>query len=154
MFDLLSYLYRWFPSHERATAVGLSMGGFHLGNVVGLVLTPLAMSSIGISGPFILFASLGFLWLTSWVHRVTNDPQDSSFVEKSELRLIQAGKSDSPATKVKLPPLGLLLSKLPTWAIIFANVTNNWVSFMVFFNSSFPLNVSYEVISICLDVVA
>ncbi|XP_071908010.1 probable anion transporter 3, chloroplastic isoform X2 [Coffea arabica] len=120
-------LSRWFPSHERATAVGISMGGFHLGNVVGLVLTPLVMSSIGISGPFILFSSLGLLWLTTWVYRVTNDPQDSSTIRKSELRLIQAGKSDSSATKGKLPPLGLLLSKLPAWAIILANVTNNWV---------------------------
>lgn len=104
------------------------MGGFHLGNVVGLVLTPLVMSSIGISGPFILFSSLGFLWLTTWTSKVANDPQDCSTIKKSELRLIQAGKTDSPATKGKLPPLGLLLSKLPTWAIIFANVTNNWVS--------------------------
>ncbi|CAI9098392.1 OLC1v1035029C2 [Oldenlandia corymbosa var. corymbosa] len=139
-------LSRWFPSNERATAVGLSMGGFHLGNVVGLVLTPLVMSSVGISGPFILFSSLGLLWLTSWVYRVTNDPQDSNFIKKAELRLIQAGKSDSPATKAKLPPLGLLLSKMPTWAIIFANVTNNWGYFVllswmpVYFKTVFGVN--------------
>lgn len=121
-------LCRWFPCHERATAIGISMGGFHLGNVVGLVLTPLFMTSIGISGPFILFASLGLLWLTTWVSRVTNDPQESNSITKAELRLIQAGKSDSPSSKKgELPPLRLLLSKMPTWAIIFANVTNNWV---------------------------
>lgn len=124
---LISTTVRWFPCHERATAVGLSMGGFHLGNVVGLMLTPLAMSSIGISGPFILFASLGLLWLTMWVFRVTNDPQQSNSITKAELRLIQAGKSDTPVVKAKLPPLGLLLSKMPTWAIIIANITNNWV---------------------------
>lgn len=139
-------LSRWFPSHERATAVGISMGGFHLGNVVGLVLTPLVMSSIGISGPFILFSSLGLLWLTTWVYHVTNDPQDSSTIRKSELRLIQAGKSDSPATKGKFPPLGLLLSKLPTWAIILANITNNWGYFVllswmpVYFKTVFGVN--------------
>ncbi|CAK9133905.1 unnamed protein product [Ilex paraguariensis] len=124
-------LSRWFPSHERATAVGLSMGGFHLGNVVGLVITPLAMSSIGIAGPFILFSSLGLLWLTTWTSRVTNDPQESHSISKSELRLIQAGKSDSPVNKGKLPPLRLLFSKMPTWAIIFANVTNNWGYFVL-----------------------
>ncbi|KAI3474426.1 hypothetical protein Pfo_029287 [Paulownia fortunei] len=109
-------LIRWFPTHERATAVGISMGGFQLGNVVGLVLTPLVMASIGISGPFFLFTSLGLLWLITWT-----------------FRLIQAGKSDSYVIKGKLPPLSLLLSKLPTWAIIFANITNNWVSFLFFF---------------------
>lgn len=121
-------LCRWFPCHERATAVGVSMGGFHLGNVVGLVLTPLFMTSVGISGPFILFASLGLLWLTTWIRRVTNDPQESNSITKAELRLIQAGKSDSPSLeKGELPSLQLLLSKMPTWAIIFANITNNWV---------------------------
>lgn len=140
-------LSRWFPCHERATAVGISMGGFHLGNVVGLVLTPLFMTSIGISGPFILFASLGLLWLTTWVSRVTNDPQESNSITKAELRLIQAGKSDSPSLKKgELPPLRLLLSKMPTWAIIFANVTNNWGYFVlltwmpVYFKTAFNVN--------------
>ncbi|KAJ8533025.1 hypothetical protein K7X08_015914 [Anisodus acutangulus] len=140
-------LSRWFPCHERATAVGISMGGFHLGNVVGLVLTPLFMTSVGISGPFILFSSLGLLWLTTWISRVTNDPQESNSITKSELRLIQAGKSDSPTLKKgELPPLRLLLSKMPTWAIIFANVTNNWGYFVllswmpVYFKTVFHVN--------------
>lgn len=140
-------LSRWFPCHERATAVGVSMGGFHLGNVVGLVLTPLFMTSVGISGPFILFASLGLLWLTTWIRRVTNDPQESNSITKAELRLIQAGKSDSPPLeKRELPPLRLLLSKMPTWAIIFANITNNWGYFVllswmpVYFKTVFNVN--------------
>lgn len=119
---------RWFPSHERATAVGMSMAGFHLGNVAGLILTPIAMSSIGIAGPFIFFSSLGLLWLSTWAYGVTNDPNESQFISKSELRLIQAGKSNTLVKKGELPPLRLLLSKLPTWAIIVANITNNWVS--------------------------
>ncbi|XP_028064563.1 probable anion transporter 3, chloroplastic isoform X1 [Camellia sinensis] len=139
-------LSRWFPSHERATAVGISMGGFHLGNVVGLVLTPMAMSSIGIAGPFILFSSFGFLWLTTWAYGVANDPRESQFISKSELRLIQSGKSDASIDKAKLPSLRLLLSKLPTWAIIFANVTNNWGYFIllswmpVYFKTVFNVN--------------
>lgn len=105
------------------------MAGFHLGNVAGLLLTPIMLSSIGISGPFILFSSLGMLWLMTWAFKVTNDPKESCFISKSELHLIQAGKTFSPVKNDKLPPLRLLLSKLPTWAIIFANITNNWVSF-------------------------
>lgn len=139
-------LSRWFPSHERATAVGLSMGGFHLGNVMGLLLTPLAMSTVGLSGPFILFSSLGLLWLTIWAFRVTNDPQDSNSISISELRLIQAGKSDSPLDKSKLPPVRLLFSKMATWAIIIANITNNWGYFVllswmpVYFKTVFNVN--------------
>ncbi|KAG5253308.1 hypothetical protein OIU76_020878 [Salix suchowensis] len=137
---------RWFPSHERASAVGISMAGFHLGNVIGLLLTPIMLSTIGISGPFILFSSLGLLWLTRWANGVTSDPRDSPFVSKSELRLIRAGKTDSPADDGQFPPLRLLLSKAPSWAIIFANITNNWGYFVllswmpVYFNSVFKVN--------------
>ncbi|KAG2290783.1 hypothetical protein Bca52824_050387 [Brassica carinata] len=118
----------WFPMDERASAVGISMAGFHMGNVVGLLLTPLMLSSIGISGPFILFASLGLLWVSTWASNVTNNPQDSPFITRSELRQIQAGKP------------------LPTWAIIFANVTNNWGYFVllswmpVYFQTVFNVN--------------
>ena len=122
---------RWFPSHERASAVGISMAGFHLGNVAGLLITPIMLSSIGITGPFILFASLGLIWLSTWT-QVTNDPRESQFISKSELRLIQAGKNDSLVSNGKFPPIRLLFSKLPTWAIILANITNNWVSLLLF----------------------
>ncbi|CAL9002734.1 unnamed protein product [Prunus brigantina] len=137
---------RWFPTQERASAVGISMAGFHIGNVIGLLLTPVMLSSIGISGPFILFSSIGLLWLTIWAYTVTNDPRESYCISKSELRLIQAGKSDSPVNSGKLPPLRLLLSKLPTWTIILANITNNWGYFVllswmpVYFKTVFGVN--------------
>lgn len=129
---MFTYNVRWFPIHERASAVGISMAGFHLGNVVGLLLTPIVMSSIGLSGPFVLFSSLGLLWLSTWECNMTNDPRESSLVSKSELRLIQAGKTVPPTKhSSQPPPLRLLLSKLPTWAIIVANVTNNWVRSLI-----------------------
>ncbi|XP_051130990.1 probable anion transporter 3, chloroplastic isoform X2 [Andrographis paniculata] len=143
MNNLLS---RWFPNHERATAVGISMGGFQLGNVMGLVITPMVMASLGISGPFILFTSLGLLWLITFTFRVANDPQECGYISKSELRLIQFGKSDTNAIKSKFPPLRLLLSKLPSWAIILANITNNWGYFVlltwmpVYFKTVFDVN--------------
>ncbi|KAE8099260.1 hypothetical protein FH972_017256 [Carpinus fangiana] len=140
-------LSRWFPNHERASAVGFSMAGFHLGNVAGLLLTPIMLSSVGITGPFILFSSLGILWLMTWTRGVTNDPQDNHFISKSELRLIQDGKAEySSLNKGELPPVRLLLSKLPTWAIIFANITNNWGYFVllswmpVYFKTVFNVN--------------
>ncbi|KAK8600125.1 hypothetical protein V6N13_060055 [Hibiscus sabdariffa] len=144
--SMSTILSRWFPGHERATAVGISMAGFHLGNVMGLLVTPIMLSTIGIVAPFVLFSSLGLLWLSSWAYKVTSDPKDSSFISKSELRSIQAGKTDPPTTTTELPPIGLLFSKLPTWAIIFANVTNNWGYFVllswmpVYFKTVFNVN--------------
>ncbi|CAH2058853.1 unnamed protein product [Thlaspi arvense] len=146
--SMTTLLSRWFPTDERASAVGISMAGFHMGNVVGLLLTPLMLSSLGISGPFILFASLGLLWVSTWSSGVTNNPQDSPHIPRSELRLIQAGKpvQTQANTAKPNPSLRLLLSKLPTWAIIFANVTNNWGYFVllswmpVYFQTVFNVN--------------
>ncbi|GAB2284413.1 Probable anion transporter 3, chloroplastic [Dionaea muscipula] len=130
-------LSRWFPVDERATAVGVSMAGFQLGNVVGLLLTPSMISVFGISGPFVLFSSLGLTWLTTWVDGVTNDPRECSFVSHSELEVILQGKlgtsvlftagHEHPAP----PPIGLLFSKLPSLAVILANLTNNWGYFVL-----------------------
>ncbi|OVA17682.1 Major facilitator superfamily [Macleaya cordata] len=139
-------LSRWFPCHERASAVGISMAGFHLGNVISFLLTPIIMSSIGIHGAFALFSSVGLLWLTIWVNGVTNDPGESRLISKTELGLIQAGKTDSAAKNGEIPSLRQLFSKLPTWAIVVANVTNNWGYFVllswmpVYFKTVFSVN--------------
>ncbi|BAT84179.1 hypothetical protein LR48_Vigan03g097900 [Vigna angularis] len=140
---------RWFPTNERASALGMSMAGFHLGNVVGLLLTPIMLSTIGISGPFILFSSLGLLWMMTWAYRVTDDPAESNFISRAEQRLIQAGKTASQKKSNKFPPVHLLLSKLPSWAIIFANAMNNWGYFVllswmpVYFKSVYNVNLKH-----------
>ncbi|GLJ41616.1 hypothetical protein SUGI_0861310 [Cryptomeria japonica] len=145
---------RWFPSTERATAVGLSMAGFHLGNVISLLASPILMSQAGVYGPFLTFGVLGFLWLSIWIPNIFNDPQFHPRISKSELVHIHNGIEYSPKstkkstiqTTQKMPPFRLLFSKLPTWAIIVANVTNNWGYFVllswmpVYFKTVFNVN--------------
>uniref|UniRef100_A0A0D6R8C5 Major facilitator superfamily (MFS) profile domain-containing protein n=1 Tax=Araucaria cunninghamii TaxID=56994 RepID=A0A0D6R8C5_ARACU len=147
-------LSRWFPNTERATAVGLSMAGFHLGNVLSLLASPTLMSQAGVSGPFITFGLLGFLWLSIWVPSIYKDPQFHPRISKSELLYIQDGnespsistKTSTTQTAKRMPPFRLLFSKLPTWAIIVANITNNWGYFVllswmpVYFKTVFNVN--------------
>jgi MFS transporter, ACS family, solute carrier family 17 (sodium-dependent inorganic phosphate cotransporter), other len=113
--------------HERATAVGISMAGFHLGNVISFLATPIIMSYIGINGTFAFFASLGYAWLCMWLLFISNEPHDSPHISEAELQLIQAGRSESKSKTNKFPSLRLLLSKIQMWAIIVANIVNNWV---------------------------
>jgi hypothetical protein len=103
------------------------MGGFHLGNVVSFLATPIIMSHIGLAGTFAFFASLGYLWLSVWLLNVESDPIDSRTISKSELQLILAGRSKSKAKGDKFPSLREVFSKMGMWAIIVANVINNWV---------------------------
>ncbi|EMS57304.1 putative anion transporter 2, chloroplastic [Triticum urartu] len=126
-----TFLPKWFPTHERATAVGLSMGGFHLGNVVSFLATPIIMSHIGLAGTFAFFASLGYLWLSVWLLNVESDPIDSRAISKSELQLILAGRSKSKVKGSKSPSLREVFSKMEMWAIIVANVINNWGYFVL-----------------------
>ncbi|URD80244.1 Sugar transporter [Musa troglodytarum] len=125
--SMSTHLFRWFPCNERASAVGIAMAGFHLGNVMSLLVSPIILSSVGINGTFAFFASLGFVWLSAWIGRIPNDPRDSPDISHSELQLIRAGKIDSKAESSQLPPLRHLFSKLPALAVVLANVANNWV---------------------------
>lgn len=116
-------LSQWFPSCGRASGVGLSMAGFHLGNAISLIATPVLINKFGITGPFTLFSILGFVWTLIWTLTMANHPSRTHDI-KTE------GKSDDSSigdASLKPPSVAHLLSKMPTWAIIVANVTNNWV---------------------------
>lgn len=145
---------RWFPRSERARAIGLSMAGFHLGSVVGLLATPVIMSVWGISMSFVVFGLTGALWLYFWLCFISNDPENHPNIENSELKYIQrnrvtVGKGNvglKSSGKESLLPFGLLLKKLPSWAIIVANFTNNWGYFVllswmpIYFKSVYSVN--------------
>ena len=133
-------LCRWFPRTERSRAVGMTMAGFHLGSVAGLMFTPTLLASrFGVKTPFVAFASAGFVWLSLWLTFITKNPDSQSRISKDEYLHIKEGIVEEPSVvKSKkmvmkgnsqggMPPFGMLLSKLPTWAIILANFMNNWV---------------------------
>lgn len=145
---------RWFPHTERARAVALSMAGFHLGSVIGLIFSPIIMAQTGVFGPFIIFGICGFLWLLVWLTAISRSPQSHSQISRSELLYILDGNENSvkvgteqmPQSSGRLPPFGLLLSKLPTWAILAANAMHNWGYFIilswmpVYFNTIYGVN--------------
>ncbi|CAI0424377.1 unnamed protein product [Linum tenue] len=106
------------------------------------VLTPLAANHSTLS----LLAVRAFFGLAEGVAL----PSMTTLLSR-ELKLIQAGKTNSSAdssssSSSQRPSLGQLLSKLPSWAIILANVTNNWGYFVllswmpVYFKTVFNVN--------------
>jgi len=54
------------PRDMRATALGGSFTGFHLGNLVGLVLSPLVIAAVGWKNLFVAFGLLGLPLLAFW----------------------------------------------------------------------------------------
>ncbi|KAK9124407.1 hypothetical protein Sjap_014009 [Stephania japonica] len=126
---------RWFPQTERSRAVGIAMGGFQLGNVIGLVLSPILMSQGGVFGPFVIFGLFGFLWVLVWISATSSTPEQHPQISKYELDYIRnrIHKSSLPNTEKQskslkvIPPFRRLLSKLPTWALIVANAMHSWI---------------------------
>ncbi|KAK9158988.1 hypothetical protein Scep_005562 [Stephania cephalantha] len=126
---------RWFPQTERSRAVGIAMGGFQLGNVIGLILSPILMSQGGVFGPFVIFGLFGFLWVLVWISATSSTPEQHPQISKYELDYIKnrIHKSSLPSTEKQskvlkvIPPFRRLLSKLPTWALIVANAMHSWI---------------------------
>lgn len=126
---------RWFPQTERSGAVGLAMAGFSLGSAIGLLLSPVIMSKAGVFGPFVIFGLFGFLWVLVWVSGTTAAPDSHPQISRYELQYILGGSQKPPAPRHGaearasglFPPIGRLLSRMPTWALILANAMHSWV---------------------------
>ncbi|XP_059660831.1 probable anion transporter 4, chloroplastic [Cornus florida] len=142
---------RWFPQTERSRAVGLAMGGFQLGNVIGLMLSPILMSQGGIFGPFVIFGLSGFLWVLVWLSATSSTPDRSPQISKRELGYIQNNTRKSFVVENKLktdkviPPFRRLLSKLPTWSLIAANAMHSWGFFVILSWMPIYFNTIYHV---------
>ncbi|KAG0620059.1 hypothetical protein M758_4G185900 [Ceratodon purpureus] len=149
---------KWFPRTERSRAVGMTMAGFHLGSVAGLIISPTLLATrFGVKAPFVAFGLAGFVWLAVWLVAIAANPQSQPRISREEFQYIKRGNEDPASVGLKLsssassrssavPPFRLLLSKLPTWAIIVANFMNNWGYFIllgwmpVYFNTVLGVN--------------
>ncbi|CAN6458251.1 unnamed protein product [Victoria cruziana] len=142
---------RWFPKTERARAVALAMGGFHLGSAIGLIISPIIMSQTGIFGPFVIFGLFGFLWVLVWISASSDSPDQHPQISKYELEYIknrsqpQLLKENAPMRSRGIPPFRLLLSKLPTWAVIISNAMHNWGYFVILSWMPIYFNTIYQV---------
>lgn len=128
---------RWFPQAERSRAVGLAMAGFTLGSAIGLLISPIIMSKAGVFGPFVIFGLFGFLWVLVWLSATSSTPSRHPSITRYELDYIIKGQK--PLTNLSkhhdqstiIPPFKMLLSKLPTWALISANAMHSWGYFVI-----------------------
>ncbi|KAF5194876.1 Ascorbate transporter protein, partial [Thalictrum thalictroides] len=145
---------RWFPQTERSRAVGIAMGGFQLGNVIGLTLAPILMSQGGIFGPFVIFGLSGMLWVLVWVSATSSTPSRHPQISKFELDYIlnRGQLSGLPSFEEKksktdkvIPPFRRLLSRAPTWALMSANAMHSWGYFVILSWMPIYFNTIYHV---------
>ena len=58
----------WFPTNERATAVGLYQSGSAIGAMITPVVAAFLIVQFGWKAAFVLVAIPGFVWLPFWLH--------------------------------------------------------------------------------------
>src|SRR5262249_33265936 len=120
---------RWVPVHERARSVALNASGISLGTVAALLLTPMIVLAWGWQAVFYCFGLLGFLWSAFWQFFASDSPETHSSIHPTEVQFIRTN-SPSPPRNEKTP-WGLLLSKVPTWAIIVNHFCSNWGFYVI-----------------------
>ncbi|HEY1789265.1 MAG TPA: MFS transporter [Verrucomicrobiae bacterium] len=144
-FSLLNRLVTiWFPSHERAGAIGCYTSGQYVGLAFLTPILVLAQNNLGWQFVFILTGILGLVWAGIWFWRY-HGPTESLEINSAEIRFIQAdgGLADltanqgrASAKKFRWADLGLVLSRRKLWGIYIGQFAVN--STLWFFLTWFP----------------
>ncbi len=110
----------WFPKKERATAMGIAIGGSALGAVLAPPLTVYLVSVLGWRGAFIITGSIGITWVIIWL-LVFKKPSQSLLITEKELEIINQDESDKPEIlnqKTVKVPIRKILSSRQAWTLI------------------------------------
>jgi len=124
-----SILVRWFPRHEYSRATTFSWSGGSVGAIVAFPLASTILSYWGWPAVFLVFASLGAVWLPFWIKGVTDDPADCHNLPKSELAHILNGRP-ALATVNRVPWKHILLLP-PLFALMVLHFSFNWIAYVL-----------------------
>lgn len=140
----------WFPSRERALAIGFYTMGATVGATLApYIVIPLAMYDYAGNLPwinslfghgtgwrmaFLITGLLGFLWVIPWLI-FYRKPRESKLVTKEELELIEEGVVENPAMEEKSWSWGKILSFKPLWLLLFARLLTDpvWYFYQFWF---------------------
>ncbi|GBF90924.1 anion transporter, chloroplastic-like [Raphidocelis subcapitata] len=123
---------RHVPPSAKARALGMCFSGFHSGNLIGLLLSPLILVTFGWRALFLVFGVLGAPLLAVWNAIVPDKPRGDGGSSggggggASGGGAAEAGKDGGSGSVT----LGRLLSHPATWAIIVVNFVNHWGYFI------------------------
>ncbi len=110
----------WFPKKERATAMGIAIGGSALGAVIAPPLTVYLVSSLGWRGAFIITGSIGIIWVITWLF-IFRKPSQSKLITRTEQDLINADNEEAAISDnqyiVKVPVRKILATR-QAWVLI------------------------------------
>jgi ACS family hexuronate transporter-like MFS transporter len=108
----------WFPSRERALALGVFNSGASIGAIVSAPLVALLFGAFGWRATFAVVGVLGLLWLVPWLWLYRGDPDRHPWLSAAERAYILDGAAEAaPAATMRV---GRLLRHRESWAVIAA----------------------------------
>ncbi|SFI79013.1 MFS transporter, ACS family, hexuronate transporter [Thermoflavimicrobium dichotomicum] len=84
----------WFPTKERARAVGISFAGTPLGGAIASPIVGFVALQFGWRIAFIVLTVIGFVWIAFWLKVVRDHPHQHPKVSKEEVALIEGDQTD------------------------------------------------------------
>lgn len=140
----------WFPSRERALAIGFYTMGATVGATIAPYLViPVAVYDYSANMPwvnslfghgtgwrmaFLITGIAGLLWVIPWL-LFYRKPRDSRFVTKAELELIEETASSAPAPEGKPWSWSQVLRFKPLWLLLAARLLTDpvWYFYQFWF---------------------
>jgi MFS transporter, ACS family, hexuronate transporter len=118
----LAAVAEWFPTRERAFAIGLFNAGSNVGAILAPLLVPAITLAFGWRMAFFATGLLTVVWLVAWI-AFYRRPREKKGLSAAELAFIESDPKESlPAI-----PWSALLARRETWAYMAGRFLIDWV---------------------------
>lgn len=124
---LNAMLAQWTPPEERSIIGSLVFAGAQIGTVFANVISGEILHQWH-SWPavFYVFGGIGVLWFVVWVLICYNNPYEHPFISEREVKFLNERMNEHTHTKVPPVPWRHMLSSVPVWALIAAQIGHDW----------------------------
>lgn len=82
----------WLPKSERARALSLGLVAIPISSVIGAPIASYLVADFGWRVMFMAISSVGIVWAVVWYFLFRDRPEDSKYVNETELKLINSSK--------------------------------------------------------------
>lgn len=127
----------WFPPGKRGPAQAMISTSAQIGGAGAPALAAFMISVpfIGWRGAFVIFGSLGLIWIWFFALWYRDDPVTHPEVNDAERRYIQAGRAAKSAATPEEHrlPWSLIFSNRNVWLLGCSNACTSFFSYMLFF---------------------
>lgn len=115
----------WAPKQERSKLVTISFFGMAVGPIIGYPISGLLTTKFGWPANFYFWGILAIIWVIIWLLVSRKCPAEDSCISESEKLYIEKNSSQMVIKGSDVPWISIMTS-IPVWAIIVANVGRNW----------------------------